>query len=65
MGIRTVVTGMGVVTPLGNNVDELWPALLRGESGVGPVTRFDASAYTTRIAAEVKNFFLVQVVGKS
>ena len=47
---------MGVVTPLGNNVDELWPALLRGESGVGPVTRFDASAYTTRIAAEVKNF---------
>ena len=47
---------MGVVTPLGNNVDELWQALLRGESGAGPVTRFDASAYTTRIAAEVKNF---------
>jgi 3-oxoacyl-[acyl-carrier-protein] synthase II len=41
---------------LGNNIDELWQALLRGESGAGPVTRFDASAYTTRIAAEVKNF---------
>ena len=47
---------MGVVTPLGNTLDELWPALLRGESGAVGVTRFDATAYTTRIAAEVKNF---------
>jgi len=56
MGIKAVVTGMGAVTPLGNSVDQLWQALLKGESGVGTVTRFDASAYSTRIAAEVKNF---------
>jgi len=56
MGIKAVVTGMGVVTPVGNSVDQLWQALLKGESGVGTVTRFDVSAYSTRIAAEVKGF---------
>jgi 3-oxoacyl-[acyl-carrier-protein] synthase II len=47
---------MGAITPLGNNVDAFWKALLDGESGVGPVTRFDASEYSTRIVAEVKDF---------
>ena len=56
MGNRVVVTGMGVITPLGNSVGDFWQALMRRESGIGPLTRFDASAYTTRIAAEVKNF---------
>jgi len=53
---KAVVTGMGVISPLGNNVEQCWAALLNGESGVGPITRFDTTAYSTRIAAEVKEF---------
>ncbi|MDX9827235.1 MAG: beta-ketoacyl-ACP synthase II [Spirochaetia bacterium] len=50
------VTGLGLISPLGNSVGSFWDALLRGESGVGPVSHFDASALESRIAAEVKNF---------
>ena len=50
---RVVVTGMGVVTPLGCDVARFGAALREGRSGVGPVTRFDASGFSTRIAAEV------------
>ena len=53
---RVVATGLGAITPLGNTVDDFWQGLLTGKSGVGEVTRFDASAYTTRIAAEVRDF---------
>lgn len=53
---RVVVTGMGIVSPVGNSLPEFWRALKNGESGVGPITRFDTSAFTTRYAAEVKNF---------
>src|ERR1035437_6351869 len=53
---RVVVTGMGVVTPLGNDVTSTWDALIAGRSGVGPITQFDPSRLTTRIAAAVKNF---------
>jgi len=53
---RVVVTGMGAVTPLGVGVATLWDGLVNGRSGVGPITRFDASTYRTRIAAEVKDF---------
>jgi 3-oxoacyl-[acyl-carrier-protein] synthase II len=53
---RVVVTGLGVISPVGNGVKEAWDNLLAGRSGVGPITRFDASALPTRIAAEVKNF---------
>ncbi len=53
---RVVVTGMGAVSSIGNNRRSLWDALLRCECGVGPVTRFDASAYRSQIAAEVKGF---------
>ncbi len=53
---RVVITGLGVVTPLGIGVDNTWQALLAGKSGIGPITRFDASGYACRIAAEVKDF---------
>lgn len=53
---RVVVTGMGPVTPVGIGVEAYWEALLAGRSGVGPLTRFDPSEFTTRIAAEVTDF---------
>ncbi|MFH2048516.1 MAG: beta-ketoacyl synthase N-terminal-like domain-containing protein, partial [bacterium] len=56
MSERVVITGMGVVSPLGCSVDELWNSLLEGKSGIKTITRFDASEYPTRIAGEVLNF---------
>ena len=51
-----VVTGQGVICPLGNSVEEFWKRLVAGESGIGPVTRFDTAAYDTRFAGEVHDF---------
>ena len=56
MADRVFVTGVGAVTPLGNDPAQLWNGLLEGRSGIAPVTRFDASDQTTRFAAEVKGF---------
>jgi 3-oxoacyl-[acyl-carrier-protein] synthase II len=53
---RAVVTGIGVVTPVGNSLEEFWNNLAGGVSGVGPITRFDTEGYDSKIAAEVKNF---------
>lgn len=53
---RVVVTGLGAVTPLGNNVKDTWNALINGVSGAGPITHFDASLFKTQFACEVKNF---------
>lgn len=53
---RVVVTGLGLITPIGLNVEETWDALIEGRSGGGPITRFDASDQTVRIACEVKGF---------
>ena len=53
---RVVVTGLGALTPLGNNVQDYWNALSNGVSGAAPITRFDASKFKTRFACEVKNF---------
>jgi len=51
-----VVTGLGVVSPVGNDVDTAWRNIVAGKSGIGPITRFDASAFPCRIAGEVKDF---------
>jgi len=53
---KVVVTGLGIVSPVGNGVSQAWDNILKGVSGVGPITRFDASMLPTRIAAEVKGF---------
>lgn len=53
---RVVITGLGVVTPVGNDVPTMWEALLAGRSGVGRTTSFDASAFDSQISAEVKGF---------
>ena len=53
---RVVVTGLGAVTPIGNSVSEYGDSLLKGVSGAGPITLFDASKFKTQFACEVKNF---------
>ncbi len=57
---RVVVTGMGMVSPLGHTVAETWDNIKEGKSGIGPITRFDATNYAVKIAAEVKNWDATQ-----
>ncbi len=61
---RVVITGMGLISPCGNNIEEAWKNLLNGKSGIGPITKFDASDCETHIAGEVKNFNPLNFVEK-
>src|SRR5712672_2108436 len=51
-----VVTGLGLVTPLGTGIEKNWEGLMAGRSGIGPITRFDVSDFAARIAGEVRDF---------
>jgi 3-oxoacyl-[acyl-carrier-protein] synthase II len=53
---RVVITGLGCISPVGNTVESAWTALIAGQSGIGPITKFDASAFSCKIAGEVKGF---------
>ena len=61
---RVVVTGLGALTPIGNNVPELWDGLVKGVSGAGPITHFDASKFRCQIASELKGFDPLQFIDK-
>jgi 3-oxoacyl-[acyl-carrier-protein] synthase II len=61
---RVVVTGLGALTPVGNTTEEYWSALTQGKSGIGPITKFDATGYPTRIAGEIRNFDETRYVDK-
>ncbi|CAM5200054.1 beta-ketoacyl-ACP synthase II [Oligella ureolytica] len=53
---RVVITGLGIVSPVGNTIESAWDNLVNGRSGIGPITRFDASEFNSQIAGEVKDF---------
>ncbi len=65
MDRRVVVTGLGAITPLGNDVETLWKNLIDGRNGIGPITLFDASDFAVQIAAEVKGFDPKEYMDKS
>ncbi len=62
---RVVVTGMGALTPIGNNLDSFWTNLKAGKSGAGPITRFDTTKFKTNFACELKDFDLNEFIPKS
>ena len=61
---RVVVTGLGALTPIGNNIDQYWTALINGVSGAAPITHFDATKFKTRFACEVKNFTVTDFMNR-
>jgi len=63
MSKRVVITGLGCICPVGNNVPATWEALVAGKSGAGPITRYDTSEFKTKIAAEVKDFDGTDIFG--
>ena len=61
---RVVVTGLGALTPIGNNIEEYWNALINGVSGAAPITHFDAAKFKTRFACELKNFAVTDFINR-
>ena len=61
---RVAVTGLGVISPVGNDVPTFWNALCSGTCGIGPITKFDAADYPVKLAAEVRNFAPKQYMEK-
>lgn len=59
---RVVITGLGLISPVGNSVEEGWQNILAGRNGIAPITRFDASTFPARFAGEVKNFDITQYI---
>ncbi len=53
---RVVITGLGILSPLGNKIEQVWSSILKGESGVSEITSFDTSNNETKFAATIKNF---------
>jgi len=62
---RVVITGLGALTPIGNNVNDFWMALINGVSGAAPITKFDTSKFKTKFACELKNFDALNFIGKA
>jgi len=61
---RVVVTGLGALTPIGNNIEEYWDGLVNGVSGANPITHFDASKFKTKFACELKNFEVTDFINR-
>ncbi|MDI6604683.1 MAG: beta-ketoacyl-ACP synthase II [Thermoanaerobacteraceae bacterium] len=61
---RVVITGIGVITPLGNTIEKYWDSLINGKSGIDRITKFDVSSYTIKLAAEVKDFVSTDYIEK-
>ena len=61
---RVVITGLGILSPLGNKIEQVWSSILKGESGVSEITSFDTSNNETKFAATIKNFEPEQYLDK-
>ena len=59
---RVVITGLGIISPVGSSVASAWDTILRGESGIGPITRFDVSAFPVRFGGQVRDFDVEQYI---
>jgi 3-oxoacyl-[acyl-carrier-protein] synthase II len=61
---RVVVTGLGALTPIGNNIQEYWDGLINGKSGAAPITYYDTEKHKTKFACEIKNFNIEDIIDR-